>query len=136
MFAKCDLVYRYTRANAIADGVLVDVSEYAPSAGFTIPVAMTAAVFNDCCAWSESAPNFAKVHQDLKWRIHDVLFMARLSICIHLEKESNSNSVNYSLFVVPPNGDSVEPIEVELKILVHAGDELEPVMTIMYRNED
>ncbi len=36
----------YTRAQAIEDGILVDVSETAREAGFTIPVAVTRTVWN------------------------------------------------------------------------------------------
>ena len=36
----------YTRAQAIGDGILVDVSETAREAGFKIPVAVTRTVWN------------------------------------------------------------------------------------------
>ena len=36
----------YTRAQAIEDGILVDVSDTACEAGFTIPVAVTRTVWN------------------------------------------------------------------------------------------
>ena len=36
----------YTRAQAIADGILVDVSETAREAGFNIPVALTRTVWD------------------------------------------------------------------------------------------
>ena len=37
-----DLIYSYTRAQALADGVLVDVSQMASEAGFRYPTAITA----------------------------------------------------------------------------------------------
>lgn len=37
-----DYIARYTRADAIADGTLVDVTAYAREAGLTLPTAMTA----------------------------------------------------------------------------------------------
>jgi hypothetical protein len=37
-----DLIYAYTRAQALADGVLVDVSQMAREAGFKFPTAITA----------------------------------------------------------------------------------------------
>jgi hypothetical protein len=37
-----DLIYAYTRAQALADGVLVDVSPMAREAGFRFPTAITA----------------------------------------------------------------------------------------------
>ena len=43
MFENADLIHRYTRAEAIADGVLIDVSAVAREAGIRYPVALTAA---------------------------------------------------------------------------------------------
>ena len=40
-----DVIYQYTRAQAIEDGVLIDVSETAREAGITFPTAVTAAVW-------------------------------------------------------------------------------------------
>lgn len=42
------VLYSYSRAQAFADGVLVDVSETARAAKFTIPVAITATVWARC----------------------------------------------------------------------------------------
>lgn len=39
------LIFSYTRAQALADGVLVDVTVAAKEAGFVIPVAVTATVW-------------------------------------------------------------------------------------------
>ena len=41
LVSEDDVISRYTRAQAIEDGVLVDVSELAREAGFRFPVAMT-----------------------------------------------------------------------------------------------
>lgn len=40
-----DLIYSYTRQDAIDDGVFVDVSEVAKNTGFKIPVALTTNLF-------------------------------------------------------------------------------------------
>lgn len=45
-----DIIHQYSRAMAIADGVLVDVSEMAREAGYKYPVAMTDTVWNKCVA--------------------------------------------------------------------------------------
>jgi hypothetical protein len=52
MFENADLIHRYTRADAIRDGVLSDVSETAKEAGIRWPVALTAAVWE---RWSVAA---------------------------------------------------------------------------------
>lgn len=41
-----NIVYAYTRAQALADGVLVDVTEEAKQFGYKVPVAVTANLFN------------------------------------------------------------------------------------------
>jgi hypothetical protein len=48
MFEDADLIRRYTRADAIRDGVLIDVSELARGAGIRHPVALTRAVWQRC----------------------------------------------------------------------------------------
>ena len=45
-----DYIYRYSRAQAVEDGVLVDVSKIAREAGITFPVAVTCAVWEQCIA--------------------------------------------------------------------------------------
>lgn len=40
-----ELIHSYSRRQANEDGVLVDISETAREAGFTLPVALTAAVY-------------------------------------------------------------------------------------------
>ena len=56
MFTNDDLICSYTRAEALADGVLVDVSERAKRAGIRYPTACTAGVWSliDCLPASET----------------------------------------------------------------------------------
>jgi hypothetical protein len=42
------VVSRYTRAQAMADGVLMDAGPMAREAGFKVPVALTQAAWDDC----------------------------------------------------------------------------------------
>ncbi len=79
LFHPSDLISSYTRAQAIADGVLVDVTETAKEAGFRCPVALTRAAWADCVAWSE-ADTRRQVPQDEAGRLWDVLWMARNQI--------------------------------------------------------
>ena len=48
MFDDAELSHAYTRTDAIRDGVLIDVSAAAKDAGFTFPVALTAAASGTC----------------------------------------------------------------------------------------
>jgi hypothetical protein len=48
MLKDTQLIYCYARADAIADGTLVDITESAREAGFRVPVALTRTVWGDC----------------------------------------------------------------------------------------
>jgi hypothetical protein len=68
----------YTRAQAIADGILVDVSDVARGAGFPCHTAMTRAAWDECVAWSdEDTARKGRALQDEAGRLWDVLWMAR-----------------------------------------------------------
>jgi hypothetical protein len=45
------MIYAYTRAQALADGVLVDVSKMAEKVGFRAPVAVTRTVWQRYIEW-------------------------------------------------------------------------------------
>jgi hypothetical protein len=47
MFSDEDLVHRYTRTDALGDGVLVDVSAVAREAGLRFPVSLTRMVWEN-----------------------------------------------------------------------------------------
>ena len=126
------VVASYTRAQAIEDGVLVDVGSMARETGFKWPVALTHAAWCDCVAWTEQNNRF-QVHQDESGRLWDVLFMAFYAI--RTSKDSGDR-LQFSLYRVPKDGHSVEAEEVTLKLIVGPGDSGEPVVTIMLPNED
>ena len=71
MFENADLVHRYSRADALRDGVLIDVSPVAREAGIRYPVALTAAAWGRCVA---VPPGVA--WQDEAGRLWDVLWSA------------------------------------------------------------
>ena len=81
-FADIPVIYSYTRAQALKDGVLVDVSKLATEAGFTVPTVVTQAVWSDCCEWT-AADDKAKrrfTGQSATGRTWDVVWMAHYSI--------------------------------------------------------
>jgi len=125
LFADADLVFIYTRAEAIADGILIDVSEMAGQAGFRYPVALTAALWSDIHAISEEYVGF----EDVPGRLWDVLFTARMAA--QQSTERDSSSFMYSL-VLHTGGNE----EYTVKLVCGPGDNLEPVITLMQPNED
>ena len=66
-----EVIFSYTRAQAIADRVLVDITPTALEAGFRFPVAATAAL----TAAIETIPQ-QYAHEDIEGRLWDVLCMA------------------------------------------------------------
>ena len=70
-----NVISTYTRAQAIEDGVLVDVGSTANEAGFKWPVALTSAAWADCVAWTDDDSQ-KQVHQDQSGRLWDVLYSA------------------------------------------------------------
>jgi Family of unknown function (DUF6573) len=127
-----DVIFAYTRAQALADGVLVDVSETAREVGFCWPVAMTHAAWEDCVAWSEDDSR-RQVHQDQMGRLWDVLWMA---FCAIRNAPSGNGQIVYSLYRVPRDGKSVEAVLTQLKVVAGPGDDGEPVITLLLPGED
>lgn len=127
-----DIISMYTRDQAIADGVLVDVSETAREAGFRCPVTLTAAVYADCVAWSEEDSE-RQMHQDESGRLWDVLWMANNGVRTAGRNESRTA---FQLYRVPRDGKSREPVLTILHAHAGPGDDDELVITIMLPSED
>lgn len=71
------MIHSYTREQAIEDGVLVDVSEWAKEVGVSAPTVFTQHL------WSVVDVSGRKGYrgvQDTRGRAHDVLFMAMLCL--------------------------------------------------------
>ncbi len=126
MFEEFDLMHRYTRAQAIADGVLIDVTATANEAGFKFPVALTAAVWAQCVA---IPPGVAC--QDEAGRLWDILWLLRLAI----GRGSVGPEVRFGVHVRNNNREGIPPL-IRLKALCGSGDEGEPVITVMRPDED
>lgn len=124
-------IYVYTRAQAITDGELIDVSEMAKQAGFKISVAVTRAVWNQHIEWTKEDDNKQSM-QDQSGRLWDVLWM----LYIACKRSKGESCICYNLHVVPRDGRSRSPTLVSLKSVIGGGDKCEPVITIMLPNED
>lgn len=125
----------YTREQALADGVLVDLSPVACGYGFRIPVACTAAVLQ-AIAWSEATES-AKPHatgQTTEGRLHDVLTMAMLNA--QAAAQAGESEVAFDVLMVPAKGQSTRPVLVSMWMAVGGGDRGEPVLTLMLAGED
>jgi hypothetical protein len=122
----------YTRVQALADGVLIDAGPMAQEAGFRWPVAITAAAWEDCVAWTD-ADSERQIHQDQSGRLWDVLFMAAFEARVRADA---GQQLLFELYRVPRNGRSKDAELTTLKLVVGPGDDREPVMTILLPRED
>lgn len=123
-------VHRYSRAQAIVDGLLVDVTELAREAGFRVPVALTAAVWADCVAWGEE-DNRRQTYQDEQGRLWDVLWMAYLAA-----RRGSGDLLTFQMRRVLRGNHGSRPRLTTLKLCIGPGDSGEPVITVLKPNED
>jgi hypothetical protein len=127
-----EVISVYTRAQALADGVLIDAGPMSREAGFRWPTAITAGAWADCVAWDD-ADSERQTHQDQSGRLWDVLFMAAYAA------RANANAGSellFELYRVPRDGEATEAALTRLKLVAGPGDDGEPVMTILLPNED
>jgi hypothetical protein len=120
------VVFAYSRAQAIADGVLVDVSKLAREAGINYHTAMTSAVWQKYV----TVPDGIEA-QDEQGRLWDILWMLRCAI--QKEKRRDISHIDFQLLV---RNDNRQPEQVTLKALCGPGDQAEPVITVMLPDED
>lgn len=127
-WADAEVIHSYTRAQAIADGVLVDVSKLAQEAGFNVPVAMTQGLHAEAVSWDKD--NTA--YQDVTGRLWDVLIMAA-----HYGRRSRgTDKITATVLRIPNTRDATEPEELDFTVHIGPGDTPEPVITLMLTNED
>lgn len=132
-----DLVYAYTRKQAIEDGVLINL-EMANEAGWKVPVAITAQAYAEAIQWDEEDTKYTGKIQDTKGRTWDCLYMAFMGAKLHIRRQERGDDVDpsrftFRLYRVPRIGGSAI---LELDCMVHPGDEGECVATIMLPWED
>lgn len=134
LFEGAEVVSVYTRAQAIEDGVLVDVSETARQRGFKFPVAVTAAVWGDCIEWTEEDTARQNWPQDQGGRLWDVLNMAAFATRLPAAMLAEDRC-RVTLYRVPRHGKARIEL-VDLVMVIGPGDDPAPVMTIMFPDED
>jgi hypothetical protein len=132
LFTAEDLIYSYSRQQAIDDGELIDASVIAKEAGFTVPVAITRAAWVDCVEWSAETAKRKLVPQDEEGRLWDVVYMAYLAA----RARSNEQRRLFELHRVPTHGRGNQPRRTLLAMHVGPGDDGDPVITISLPNED
>jgi len=122
-----EVIYSYTRKQAIADGVQIDVSATAREAGIRFPVFITRTAFD---AYVTVPPNVTG--QDEAGRLWDIVWMLRFAI---LKSSPAKTRLPFALYV--RNDDRAARL---VKLIAMCGpldmDDPQPAITIMLPDED
>ena len=122
-----DVVYSYTRAQAVADGVQVEVTKTAQEAGIRFPVFLTRTVFD---AYVTIPPDVSG--QDEAGRLWDVVWMLRFAI---QRTKRGVERLPFALYV--RNDNRAAKL---VKLIATCGpldiDDPQPAITVMMPDED
>ena len=123
-----DVVYTYTRSQAIADGFQIEVTKTAQEAGIRFPVFITRTVFDTCVAVPPGVTG-----QDESGRLWDIVWMLRFAI---LRSRPGIDRIPVALYV--RQSDYQRPQLV--KLIATCGaldiDDPQPSITLMMPDED
>ncbi len=135
-----EVISTYSRAQAIKDGVLVDLmaddetKALVHEAGFRLPVAMTIEAFGESIlagTVEQDDHTFEfPAGQSVKGRLWDVLMVLR--VAIRAGGDTDRVSFKVSVYV----GDDAAPKTVSLWCQIGPGDTAAPVLTIMLEGQD
>jgi hypothetical protein len=140
-----DMIDSYTRAQAIEDGVLVDVGTIAQEIGYRVPIAITAELWGMISTLPEGSPD------SLDGRLWDLLFLGMSAIRRASSKNYDASSKNYDassknydassksqeiLYKFFLDEGNVRNNIVAVKMHIGSGDNGEPAITIMLPHED
>jgi len=123
-----EVIYAYTREQAIADGVLIDVSNMAKEARIRFPVAVTGAVWHEYVVPDGELSNYGQSEDGRLW---DVLWMFSCNA-----RKNGSDLMFFDLYFLMNENGKPEKKLVTLKAVCGPGDNGEPIITIMKTDED
>lgn len=121
----------YTRAEALAAGVLFDVGEICSrDPGVAVNTAISARAYNAFVEWSD-ADSKSQVPQDASGRLWDVLYAAHQAI---QQDQFGRPSIDFTVPHIPRDGRTKRPLLGLLKV-VHGFDRHNSVLTILLPDE-
>lgn len=126
-WAEADIISTYTRAQAIEDGILVDLMqnelEDICRQHFKYPIACTVAVFEIM----QKAVENSRYCNDYAGILHDMLWMSH-----SMGRQVDEQTRIFRVIIQRAGRQQY----YDLKIVCHPGDQGEPVLTIMLPGED
>jgi hypothetical protein len=122
------VIFTYTRAQAVADGVQVEVTKTAREAGIRFPVFLTRAVFDAYVTVPEGVEG-----QDEAGRLWDIVWTLRFAI-----RKAAAQGLIRVPFALYVRNDNHRPKLVKLVATVGAldMDDSQPAITVMMPDED
>ena len=122
-----NLIYSYTREQAIEDGVLIDVTDAARGVGFKVHTVVTATLFH---GYVEPPTGLEGEGQSTAGRLHDLLFLV---LCAARKNHAGADraTVRVAFLMAPGKTETVDVI-----VHIGPGDQGEPVLTLMLPEDD
>lgn len=120
----------YTRADAITDGLLIEVpTKLTGTFRFTYPLAVTQTAWYDSIAWDPQteAGKPRPTRQSESGRLTEVLWAARQAVYTN---GTGSHDIEFLVHRVPPHGRETHALRSSLVLHIHRGDHGETVATI------
>ena len=124
------VIYSYTRARALADSALVDVTETGKEVGFKLPVAITEALQNRLIPTRAEAA----IGQDYDSRLWNVLWVAAFTIKL-VDPGTDMVAFTVTQQEVEPKSGQPHCVDIRLRAVCGPDDEGEPVFTIGFPDD-
>jgi hypothetical protein len=122
------LVFAYSRSQAVADGVQVEVTKTAHEAGIRFPVFITRGVFELCVAVPPGVSC-----QDEAGRLWDVVWMLRFAI---LRARAGVQRIPVVLYVRNSDTERARLVKLIATVGPLDIDDPQPAITVMLPDED
>jgi hypothetical protein len=121
-----DMIFSYSRREAIEDGVLVDVTDQAKARGFKVSVCLSSAAYGVAVDRKEQGEGDG--FRTLDDRLADVLEAALMAA----RQQQEGDRASFKVYRMRDAGRET----IDLYAHIGPGDEGEPVVTIMIVGED
>lgn len=126
MDQEWNVIFSYTRKQAIEDGVLIDVTEQANQLGFKVNTVVSDHLYGD---YLTPPAGLEGEGQSVEGRLHDLLFRTLIAA----KTFGVRDRVNFDvLFLMSPGKWAT----VKILAVMGPGDHGEPVLTIMLPEDD
>lgn len=117
-----DLIFSYSRKEAIEDGTLVDITAIAGTCGFRLNTCITEAIYNTLC---NKTVNCEGIDKNIRYMLREVYAF------IQANKHKQSDRLDVPLRL--PGSEKERDV---LRVVVGPGDDEKPVLTICYQGEE